>query len=161
MTDLAFDFWYPSDVSRPYMPDPKGEAEAILRDLEAVGFKPNPKTAAWRPDYLAAEAAGKYPMLLIGWTCDWLGIDNFLYTAFFGYPGRPGRTRSTRTRTTRCKAAIDAALRSSDEATASRPVGEGPGLILADIPIGADRTRQDRRQPAKAYVKGFAPAPAT
>ncbi len=23
-TDLAFDFWYPSDVSRPYMPDPEG-----------------------------------------------------------------------------------------------------------------------------------------
>ena len=34
------------------MPDPKGEFEAIQRDLEAVGFKPNPKTATWRPDYL-------------------------------------------------------------------------------------------------------------
>ena len=32
-----------------------GEFEAILNDLTAVGFKPNPKTAPWRPDYLAAE----------------------------------------------------------------------------------------------------------
>ena len=89
VTDLSFDFWYPSDVSRPYMPDPKGEFEAILRDLEAVGFKPNPKTAAWRPNYLAAESVGKYPVFLIGWNCDWLGIDNFLFTAFFGYRGNP------------------------------------------------------------------------
>ena len=39
VTDLAFEFWYPSDVARPYMPDPKGEFESILRDLEA-GFHP-------------------------------------------------------------------------------------------------------------------------
>ena len=89
--DLAFDFWYPSDVSRPYMPDPKGEFEAMQRDLEAVGFKPNPKTSPWRPDYLAAESRGDYPAFLIGWNCDWLGIDNFLYTAFFGYRGDPRR----------------------------------------------------------------------
>ena len=37
--DLTFDFWYPSDVSRPYMPDPKGIFQAISADLEAVGFK--------------------------------------------------------------------------------------------------------------------------
>ena len=24
--DLAIDFYYPSDVARPYMPDPKGES---------------------------------------------------------------------------------------------------------------------------------------
>ena len=32
---------------------------------------------------------GKYPAWLIGWNCDWLGIDNFLYTADFGYRGEP------------------------------------------------------------------------
>ncbi len=92
VTDLAFEFWYPSDVARPYMPDPKGEFESILRDLEAVGFKPTPKTATWRPDYLSAEAAGKYPIWLIGWTCDWAGPDNFLNTAFFGYRARSDGT---------------------------------------------------------------------
>ena len=85
MTDLTFDFWYPSDVTRPYMPDPKGIFEAISRDLEAVGFTVNANTATWRPDYLDAEYAGKYEMWLIGWTCDWAGPDNFLKTAFFGY----------------------------------------------------------------------------
>ena len=72
------------------MPDVKGEFEAIQNDLEAVGFKPTPKTKPWKPDYLAEESTGKYPMWLIGWNCDWLGIDNFLYTAFFGYrDGKP------------------------------------------------------------------------
>ena len=27
------------------------------------------------------------PMYLFGWTCDWAGADNFLYTAWFGYQG--------------------------------------------------------------------------
>ena len=35
----TLDFWYPSDVTRPYMPDPKGEFEAMSRDLEAVGLR--------------------------------------------------------------------------------------------------------------------------
>ena len=84
-TDLTLDFWYPSDVTRPYMPDPKGIFEAIASDLEAVGFTINPNTATWNPDYLDAEFAGKYPAWLIGWTCDWAGPDNFLRTAFFNY----------------------------------------------------------------------------
>ncbi len=85
----TIDFWYPSDVARPYMPDPRGLFEAIQRDLEAVGFKVNPHTATWNPDYLDAESAGEYQMWLIGWTCDWAGPDNFLNT-FFGYrDGQP------------------------------------------------------------------------
>ena len=30
-------------------------------------------TAGWRTGYLADEAVGKYPMWLLGWTCDWAG----------------------------------------------------------------------------------------
>ena len=75
---LTLEFWYPSDVARPYMPDPKGLAEAIASDLEAVGFTVNFKTAGWRTGYLKDEAVGKYQMWLLGWTCDWAGPDNFL-----------------------------------------------------------------------------------
>ena len=84
--DLTLDFWYPSDVTRPYMPDPKGIFEAIASDLEAVGLHDQPEhRRPGSPDYLDAEFAGKYPMWLIGWTCDWAGPDNFLDTAFFNY----------------------------------------------------------------------------
>ena len=87
---LNLTFWYPSDVARPYMPDPKGLAEAIASDLEAVGFKITFKNAGWRTGYLRDEAVGKYPMWLLGWTCDWPGPDNFLNTAFF-HPGEGGK----------------------------------------------------------------------
>src|SRR3990167_91572 len=83
--DLTIDFYYPSDVTRPYMPDPKGIFEAITGDLEAVGFKIVPHTETWRPDYLDHEYAGNFEMWMLGWTCDWAGPDNYLKTAFFGY----------------------------------------------------------------------------
>jgi peptide/nickel transport system substrate-binding protein len=159
VTDLSFDFWYPSDVSRPYMPDPKGEAEAILRDLEAVGFKPNPKTAPWSPDYLAAESTGTYPAWLIGWNCDWLGIDNFLYTAFFGYRGDPlGPSPEYAYKNDAMNDAMVAALASSDEATQQSEWTKAQDFIVADmpsVPIVSGKT------PAagQAYIKGFVPGP--
>jgi peptide/nickel transport system substrate-binding protein len=157
--DLAFDFWYPSDVSRPYMPDPKGEFEAMQRDLEAVGFKPNPKTSPWRPDYLAAESRGDYPAFLIGWNCDWLGIDNFLYTAFFGYRGDPlAPNPEYAYKNDAMNAAMVAALASSDEATQKTEWGKAQDQIVADmpsVPLVSGKT------PAagQTYVKGFTPSP--
>ena len=159
VTDLSFDFWYPSDVSRPYMPDPKGEFEAMQRDLEAVGFKPNPKTSPWRPDYLAAESRGDYPAFLIGWNCDWLGIDNFLYTAFFGYRGDPlAPNPEYAYKNDAMNEAMVKALASSDEATQKTEWGKAQDQILADIPsvpIVSGKT------PAagQVYVKGFTPSP--
>ena len=49
---IPIDFWYPSDVSRPYMPDPQRIAEAFASDLEQVGFDVNLQSAPWTPDYL-------------------------------------------------------------------------------------------------------------
>jgi peptide/nickel transport system substrate-binding protein len=159
VTDLAFDFWYPSDVSRAYMPDPKGEFEAVLRDLEAVGFKPNPKTAPWSPDYLGAESSGKYPMWLIGWNCDWLGIDNFLYTAFFGYRGDPtGPNPEFAYKNDEMNAAMEDALKAVDEAGQRAGWEKAQDLILADmpaLPLASGKTPSA----AAAYVKGFIPSP--
>ena len=60
------------------MPDPKGLAQAIAPDLQAVGFTINLKTEGWRTGYISDEDVGKFPMWLLGWTCDWAGPDNFL-----------------------------------------------------------------------------------
>ncbi|MEP6639966.1 MAG: ABC transporter substrate-binding protein [Chloroflexota bacterium] len=159
VTDLAFDFWYPSDVSRPYMPDPKGEFEAMQRDLEAVGFKPNPKTSPWRPDYLAAESRGDYPAFLIGWNCDWLGIDNFLFTAFFGYRGDPlAPNPEYKYKNDAMNQAMVDALASSDEATQQADWTKAQEQIVADIPsvpIVSGKTPAAGR----TFVKGFVPSP--
>ena len=75
-------FWYPTNVSRPYMPDPKANFEAFKSDLEAVGFKVIPKSAAWNPDYLSTVNSGKAQMYLLGWTGDFGDPDNFVGTFF-------------------------------------------------------------------------------
>jgi peptide/nickel transport system substrate-binding protein len=84
---LKIDLYYPSNVVRPYMPDPKNEAQAIAQDLTAAGFTVNLKTEDWHGGYVSDATNGNLPMFLFGWTCDWAGADNFLNTAFFGYSG--------------------------------------------------------------------------
>jgi peptide/nickel transport system substrate-binding protein len=80
--DLTLTFWYPTDVSRPYMPDPKANWEAFKSDLEAVGFKIVAKSAPWRPDYNQKVNTGAAQMYLLGWTGDFGDPDNFVGTFF-------------------------------------------------------------------------------
>ncbi|HEX8025676.1 MAG TPA: ABC transporter substrate-binding protein [Candidatus Limnocylindrales bacterium] len=157
VTDLSFDFWYPSNVSRPYMPDPKGEFQAIQSDLEAVGFKPNPKTAPWRPDYLGAESSGKYPMWLIGWNCDWLGIDNFLITAWFGYHGGKPSPEYAEANDA-LNTAYLAALAASSDADQATQWNTAQDLIRADMP-SVPLVSAKTPSAGKTYVMGFTPSP--
>jgi peptide/nickel transport system substrate-binding protein len=79
---VPIEFWYPSDVSRPYMPDPKRNFEAFRQSLEQSGFKVTPKTAPWSPDYLGAVDEGNAQVYLLGWTGDFGDPDNFVGTFF-------------------------------------------------------------------------------
>jgi peptide/nickel transport system substrate-binding protein len=152
-TDLTLEFWYPSDVTRPYMPDPKGIFEAISRDLEAVGFTIVPNTATWNPDYLDAEFAGEYPAWLIGWTCDWAGPDNFLRTAFFNYvDGQPSTEFAYKN--DELNQTMADALAATDEATAKSLWEKAQDLIRADIPT-VPLVSSTPPGAARADVKGF------
>jgi len=82
VSNPTLDFWYPTDVTRPYMPDPAANFQAMQADLEAVGFTVNPNSAPWRPDYLAAAQAGSAPVHLLGWNGDFADPDNFVGTFF-------------------------------------------------------------------------------
>jgi peptide/nickel transport system substrate-binding protein len=164
VTDLAFDFWYPTDGNRPYMPDAKGEFEAILADLEAVGFKPNPQTSIFRPTYLSEVAAGKYPMWTLGWNCDWYGPDNFLNTAFFGYRTRSdtntvGPNEEFEYKNDAMWLAMQNALATNDQAQAEQYWQEAMDLIRADMPTVPILSS---KPPAviSAKAKGFVPNPA-
>jgi peptide/nickel transport system substrate-binding protein len=79
---LAVDFWYPTSVSRPYMPDPKKNAEAFGASLENSGFKVTFHSAPWNPDYLGAVQSGKAELYLLGWTGDFGDPANFLNVHF-------------------------------------------------------------------------------
>jgi peptide/nickel transport system substrate-binding protein len=83
---VHIDFWYPTNISRPYMPDPKRNFEAFAASLENSGFKVDAHSAPWRPDYVAKVNNGTAGDLnLIGWTGDFGDPDNFLGTFFKTY----------------------------------------------------------------------------
>jgi peptide/nickel transport system substrate-binding protein len=80
---VKLDFWYPTDVSRPYMPDPQRNFQAFKASLEKSGFKIVPHSAPWNPDYLGRANAGTAGNLyLLGWTGDYGDADNFIGTFF-------------------------------------------------------------------------------
>ena len=83
---LTVDFWYPTDISRPYMPDPKRNFEAFAASLNKSGFKVVPHSAPWSPDYVGRVDGGTAGALnLIGWTGDYGDPDNFI-GVFFQQP---------------------------------------------------------------------------
>jgi peptide/nickel transport system substrate-binding protein len=152
-TDLTIDFWYPNDVTRPYMPDPKGLFEAISAQLEAVGFTVVAHDAPWRGGYLDDEYAGAYEMWLLGWTGDWAGPDNFLKTAFFGYvDGAPSTEFAYKNN--KLEAAMNAALAATTDAQAQKLWEKAQNLIRADLPT-VPIANSKPQAGASIDVKGF------
>jgi peptide/nickel transport system substrate-binding protein len=92
-TGLAINFYWPTEVSRPYMPSPKDLFAAIQSDLEAVGVKVNVTSEPWNGGYLDDVDNGKPDMFMLGWTGDYNAADNFIGT-FFGNPDNRFKTAS-------------------------------------------------------------------
>jgi len=81
-------FAFPTEVTRPYMPDPQANFEAMVSDLEDCCFKIKEQSALWSPDYLDNANNGRYGLYLLGWTGDFGDPDNFIGT-FFQEPNQP------------------------------------------------------------------------
>lgn len=92
-SDLTINFYWPSEVTRPYMPNPRDIFGAISADLEAAGVKLNVTTKPWNGGYLDDVDAGKADMFLLGWTGDYNSPDNFIGT-FFGTPSNRFKTQA-------------------------------------------------------------------
>jgi peptide/nickel transport system substrate-binding protein len=92
LADAGFDesnpavvnFWYPTEVTRPYMPDPRGLHEAITTMLEDVGFQVEPGSAVWGTEYVPAAQNGEYDLHFLGWTGDYDDPSNW-YGVHFGF----------------------------------------------------------------------------
>ncbi|MFX0538317.1 ABC transporter substrate-binding protein [Ornithinimicrobium sp. Y1847] len=80
--DLEIEFWQPTEVTRPYMPDPASIFDAIRSDWEAVGITVTPKPMPWTGGYLDGTEQGQAPAYLLGWTGDYSSPDNFIGTFF-------------------------------------------------------------------------------
>jgi peptide/nickel transport system substrate-binding protein len=100
VTALSVDFWYMS-VTRGYFPDPKSIAEAMSRDLSAVGVKVSLKTKDWGA-YLDDRTKGKLGLYMLGWGSDNGDPDNFIGYFFkankpeFSYDNADLRTTLTK-----------------------------------------------------------------
>ncbi len=58
VADPTLEFWYPTNITLPDLPDPLGTFLAFEADLEAVGFTVVGKPAPWQPDYIRAITSG-------------------------------------------------------------------------------------------------------
>jgi peptide/nickel transport system substrate-binding protein len=92
---VKIDFYWPTNVSRPYMPSPNLNFAAFKNSLERSGFEVRAVSEPWRPDYVkhVNEGAGGH-LNMIGWTGDYADADNFVGTFFqsdnpqFGLTGK-------------------------------------------------------------------------
>ncbi|MFB9238567.1 ABC transporter substrate-binding protein [Plantactinospora siamensis] len=83
-SNLTLKFYYPTDVTRPYMPNPQEIFTVLANDLQAVGIKvqgvPRPWNGGYKDD---VQTFGKQDIHILGWTGDYNDPGNFVGT-FFG-----------------------------------------------------------------------------
>ena len=84
-SNLTLDFWWPSEVTRPYMPNPQAIFQAFSADLKAVGITVNEIVKPWRGGYLDGVQTQEADMYLLGWTGDYNSAGNFI-GSFFSNP---------------------------------------------------------------------------
>ncbi|HVV13333.1 ABC transporter substrate-binding protein [Amycolatopsis sp.] len=83
-TGMTLNFYVPTEVTRPYMPNPVEIGAAIADDLKAVGINVNIVQEPWNGGYKDdVQKAGKQDIHLLGWTGDYADAGNFIGT-FFG-----------------------------------------------------------------------------
>jgi peptide/nickel transport system substrate-binding protein len=84
MEDLEIDLWYPTEVSRPYLPDPQRIYDAVKANWEEIGVTVTPVAKPWAGGYLDGVQQNNSPAYFLGWTGDYNGADNFLGNFFAG-----------------------------------------------------------------------------
>jgi len=150
---LKVDFWYPTDVSRPYMPDPKRNFEAFAASLNKSGFKVVPHSAPWSPDYVGRVDGGKAGALnLIGWTGDFGDPDNFIGT-FFQQPTDQFGFQNEEIFNT-----LNKAERETDSAKRTELYQEANREIMKFLP-GVPYVHTKPALAFQSSVKGYVPSP--
>jgi peptide/nickel transport system substrate-binding protein len=150
-------FWYPSDVSRPYMPDPKRNFEAFAASLEQSGFRVRAKTAPWSPDYLGQVDEGKTQLYLLGWTGDYGDADNFIGT-FFQSPQKAWGTDQVPNQ--EVMDLLNQGEEETDEAAREGIYQDANRAIMEWLP-GVPYAHSEPALGFAANVTGFQPSPTT
>ena len=90
-------FYYPLNVTRPYLPTPEKVYAEISRQLTAVGLNIKPVPVDWADGYLQkVTSPGDHALHLLGWNGSYSDPDNFVGPLFGAedrrvrLPGSPG-----------------------------------------------------------------------
>ena len=150
---LTVDFWYPTDISRPYMPDPKRNFEAFAASLNKSGFKVVPHSAPWSPDYVGRVDGGTAGALnLIGWTGDYGDPDNFIGVFFQQPTDQFGFTNEEITNT------LNKAETETDAAKRTELYKEANEEIMRFLP-GVPYVHTKPALAFRSNIKGYVPSP--
>jgi peptide/nickel transport system substrate-binding protein len=150
---VEVEFWYPTDVTRDYMPDPKRNFEAFAAQLNAAGFKVTPKTAPWQPDYVSRVNAGTAGHLnLIGWIADFADPDNFVGTFFQSPNDKFGIDEPE------IHNLLDQAEAETDQAQREQLYQRANRLIMENLP-GVPYAHNRAALAFRSDVQGFVPSP--
>ena len=155
---VKIDFWYPTDVSRPYMPDPKRNFEALAASLEKAGFQVTPHSAPWSPDYLGKANEGQLQVFLLGWTGDFGDPDNFVGT-FFRTPQKQWGTIDN-DQMDAVQKLLEQARTETDEAKRTELYQEANRQIMTILP-GVPYAHSKPALAFQANVSGYVPSPTT
>ena len=150
-------FWFPTEVTRPYMPDPAGLHEAVTQMLENAGFVVESHSDIWDdPGYLFDAQNGYYDLHFLGWTGDYDDPGNW-YGVHFGFQqGEPAAQFG-------CDVeglddAIQAASAELDETARGEAWAEVAGLIHSNVCF-VTLVHGDTALAFDATVQGYEPNP--
>ena len=150
-TGFSMELWY-MPVSRPYFPNAKPLAEAMAKDLAAVGIKVELKSKDWGA-YLADVDDGKYQAFMLGWTGDYNDPDNF-YTPLIG----AGVSKETGYNNPALFKLLDDARTATSKAKKGELYGQVADILFNDIvkiPVVHSRPLMAQR----TAVDGWTPGP--
>lgn len=159
-SDLTIELWYPSEVSRPYMPDPQRVFDAVKTDWEAAGITVEPVTKPWAGGYLDDAQAGRAASFFLGWTGDLNSADNFLCAFFCGDDNQFGTVEYDFH--DELQDAIAAADAEADEATREQLYKDLNSKIMSpEWLIGLPISHSPPAIVVGANVEGLIPSPLT
>ncbi|GAA1760868.1 ABC transporter substrate-binding protein [Nostocoides vanveenii] len=138
---MTLQFAYPSEVSRPYMPDPQKIHEALAANLADIGIKVEAVTKPWNGGYLDGVDNGQFDAWLLGWTGDYNSANNFIGTFFSSdtndfhtYANDWGKTLTSELR--KADGVVDEAERTTTYEALNKKIMEEylPGLPISHSP---------------------------
>jgi peptide/nickel transport system substrate-binding protein len=150
-------FWFPTEVTRPYMPDPAGLHQAVTQMLEDAGFVVESHSDIWdSPGYLFDAQNGYYDMHFLGWTGDYDDPENW-YGVHFGYQqGEPAAQFGCDV--DGLEEAIDGAVAELDETARGEAWAEVAGLIHENVCF-VTLVHGDTALAFDSVVQGYEPNP--